>query len=196
MVSAALGSYITSRKTFGQKFQIAKDCVDLIVKGPQLQLNEISAFIRFSADLSTCTNTLADLNYLDQIDNLDIDTKICRRLPFQRQNSWQAEVDKILHVKINLLSIKDLATFVAVKTRLIINLYFLWSHSSKISRNKRKKTSLVTSIKTPDVKKCKLCKNLHFLNQCKEFRRLSFNERLDFVTKSKLCWSCLEGEIF
>ena len=25
---------------FGQKFQIAKACVDLIVKGPQLQLNE------------------------------------------------------------------------------------------------------------------------------------------------------------
>ena len=36
----------------------------------------------------------------------------------------------------------------------------------------------------------------HFLNQCKQFRRLSFNERLDFVTKSKLCWSCLEGDHF
>ena len=80
--------------------------------------------IRFSADLSNCTNTLAGLNYLDQMDNLDIITKICRHLPFQWQNSGQVEVDNILHVKMNLPSIKDLATFVAVKTRQITNLDF------------------------------------------------------------------------
>ena len=69
--------------TFGQKFQISKACIDSITQDPQLHLNNKSALICLSSDLNACTNTLVGLNYPDQMDNSDILTKICKRLPPQ-----------------------------------------------------------------------------------------------------------------
>ena len=39
---------------------------------------------------------------------------------------------------------------------------------------------------------CPLCTQTHFLNQCKEFRTLSYQGRLKFVNKQKLCRACLK----
>ena len=75
-------------QTFGQNFQIFKACIDSIPEVPQLHLNNKSALVCFSADVNTYTNILVGLNYLCQMDNLNILTKISKRLPLQWQNSW------------------------------------------------------------------------------------------------------------
>ena len=186
------------KETFGQKFQISKTCIDSITKGPQLHLNNKSALICFSADLNTCTNTLVGLNYLDQIDDLDILTKISKRLPPQWQNSWQIEIDNIIHNKKVMPSIKDLSTYVALKTRQLTNLDCSWSvqGQTKPASNKRRETTLAANTSISDSKQCKLCHDAHYLNQCKQFHKLSYIDRLNFAKNAKLCWSCLESGNF
>ena len=45
-------------------------------------------------------------------------------------------------------------------------------------------------------KKCTLCNNPHFLNQCKQFRKLTYLDRIKFVNDHKLCWCCLDSVHF
>ena len=150
-------------------------------------------------------NTLIGINYLHKMDNLDVLFKIAKRLPNFWLSSWQTEVDNIIHHKREEVSVKHLADFVSLKTRQCINFACDWSQSFKpivaIHANvKRKQTSMATKVVTPpsiqQIKKCKLCEKPHFLNQCQQFRKIEFKERLEFVTNNRLCFSCLESGHF
>ena len=85
-IDNALG-YLKAREllqqTFGQKFQIAKACVDSLTNGPALHVNDKLLLLSFSADINSCMNTLKGMNYLHRMDNLDVLTKVARRLPHQ-----------------------------------------------------------------------------------------------------------------
>ena len=197
--------YIKAREllqqTFGQRFQIAKACIDRLSNGPTLNLNDKASLVKFSADLTACMNTLIGINYLHKMDNLDVLFKIAKRLPNFWLSSWQSEVDNIIHHKREEVSVKHLADFVSLKTRQCTNFACDWSQSFKpivaiYANVKRKQTSMATKVVTPpliqQIKKCKLCEKPHFLNQCQQFRKMEFKERLDFVTNNRLCFSCLE----
>ena len=202
-------AYIKAREllqqTFGQRFQIAKACIDRLSNGPTLNVNDKASLVKFSADLTACMNTLIGINYLHKMDNLDVLFKITKRLPNFWLSSWQTEVDNIIHHKREEVSVKHLADFVSLKTRQCTNFACDWSQSFKsivaIHANvKRKQTSMATKVVTPpsiqQIKKCKLCEKLHFLNQCQQFRKMEFKERLEFVTNNRLCFSCLESGHF
>ena len=76
-------------------------------------------------------NTRVGLNYLHKMDNLDVLTKISRRLPNSGLSGWQAEVDSIIHHKMCDVSICDLANYVTLRTRQIVNFECNWSRISK-----------------------------------------------------------------
>ena len=92
-------------QTFGQKFQIAKACVDSLTTGPTLTQNDKASLIEFSAKLSSCMHTLIGMDYLHKMDNLDVLTKIVKRLPYQRISGWQAKVNNIIHARREEISI-------------------------------------------------------------------------------------------
>ena len=194
----ALG-YLKARKllqqTFGQKFQIAKACVDSLTNGPMLHVNDKPSLISFSADINSCMNTLKGMNYLHKMDNLDVITKVAKRLPHQWLSGWQAEVDSLIHQKGQEVSIENLAAYVTIKTRQTTNLDCNWAQSSRKPdlHKPRKETTLATqTVLSPSKPCCKLCKGPHYLNQCKRFRKYVYKDRIKFVNESKLCRSCLE----
>ena len=104
------------QKTFGQKFQIVKACVDSVIQGPVLHQNDKASLIQFSSQVNSYINTLVGLDHLHKMDNLDVLTEIARRLPILWLNGWQAEVDKIIHHKMRDVSIGDLANYVLLRT--------------------------------------------------------------------------------
>ena len=194
----ALG-YLKAREflqqTFGQKFQIAKACVDSLTNGPMLHVNDKPSLISFSADINSCMNTLKGMNYLHKMDNLNVLTKVAKRLPHQWLSGWQAEVDSLIHLKGQVVSIENLAAYVTLKTRQITNLDCNWAQTNKRPdlHKSRKETALATqTVLSPPKLCCKLCKGPHYLNQCKRFRKYVYEDRIKFVNESKLCRSCLE----
>ena len=52
-----------------------------IVKGPVLSERDHRSLVKFSADFTSCLNTLEGLESLDRMDNMDVDTKMMYRLP-------------------------------------------------------------------------------------------------------------------
>ena len=194
----ALG-YLKAREllqqTFGQKFLIAKACVDSLTNGPMLHVNDKPSLISFSADINSCMNTLKGMNYLHKMDNLDVLTKVAKRLPHQWLSGWQAEVDLLIHPKGQEVSIENLAAYVTLKTRQITNLDCNWAQTNKRPdlHKSRKETALATqTVLSPPKLCCKLCKGPHYQNQCKRFRKYVYEDRIKFVNESNLCRSCLE----
>ena len=194
----ALG-YLKAREllqqTFGQKFQIAKACVDLLTNCPMLHINDKPSLISFSADINSCMNTLKGMNYLHKMDNLDVLTKVAKRLPHQWLSGWQAKVDSLIHLQGQEVSIENLAAYVTLKTRQITNLDCNWAQTNKRPdlHKSCKETALATqTVLSPPKLCCKLCKGPHYLNQCKCFRKYVYEDRIKFFNESKLCRNCLE----
>ena len=148
--------------------------------------------LKFSADFASCLITLEGMDWLDRMDNMDMVTKIMQRLPPSWILGWQYEMDKIMHVMHRDISIKDLGDFVRRETRETTNL----SQTSTSSRppnsqekESRKATTLSTQVKNnkaSSAPKCSMCTHEHYLNQCKDFRELSYQGRLEFVNQQKL----------
>ena len=105
------------KNTFGQKFQTAKANIDLVANGPVLDIKDKLSLIAFSAKLNACMNVLEGINYLNRMDNLDILHKIAKRLPPSWITWLQCEADHVIHAKLREVSIKDLASYVSLRTR-------------------------------------------------------------------------------
>ena len=185
------------QQTYGQKFQIAKTCIDSIVNGPPLHYQDKASLVKFSAELKSCVNTLIGMNYLHKMDNIDVLNKISKCLPSAWVNGWQVEVDNVIHVRMEEVSIKHLTDYVSLRTRQCTNFANDWSQvKSRLNNpaiNKRGKASFATQVNI-EKKMCRMCEGPHFLNQCKHFRKLDYDARKSFVIKAKLCWSCLEPD--
>ena len=122
-------------------------------------------------------------------------TKVAKRLPHEWLSGWQAEVDSLIHLKGQEVSIENLAAYVTLKTRQITNLDCNWAQTNKRPdlHKSRKETALDTqTVLSPPKLCCKLCKGPHYLNRCKRFRKYVYEDRIKFVNESKLCRSCLE----
>ena len=188
---------------FGQKHKIIEACTRPIVKGPVLYEHDHRGLIKFSAEFTSCLITLEGMECLDRMDNMEMVTKIMHRLPPSWIPGWQYEVDQIMHVMHRDISIKDFGDFVRRKTKEITNLSQISTSSrppnSQEKNATRKATTFSTQMKNhkaSSAPKCPMCTHEHYLNQCKEFRALSYHGRLKFVNQQKLCRACLNGGHF
>ena len=205
--------YLTAKRLlrdhFGQKLQVATACVNTVTNGPVLSKKDVSAILEFSAKLTACQYTLAGMNYLHKMDNVDIIRKITRRFPPQWLSSWEHLVDQILHVQQRDINFSDLSSFVATKTRECTNFvtqpvnYCSDSSLNAASagqkqQNKRVAKSFGIQAKTgtQPAKQCQLCNGPHYLNQCQQFRKMTYDERRTFVEKESLCICCLNKRHF
>ena len=119
------------KNTFGQKFQIAKANIDSVVNGSVLDIKDKLSLIAFSAKLNACMNVLEGMNYLNRIENLDILHKITKCLPPSWFTEWQCEADHVIHAKLREVSIKDLASYVSLRTRQQTNFACHWNRTPK-----------------------------------------------------------------
>ena len=130
------------------------------------------------------------MNYLHKMDNVNIIRKITRRFPPQWLSSWEHLVDQILHVQQRDINFSDLSSFVVTKTRECTNFvtqpanYCSDSSLNAASagqkqQNKRVAKSFGIRAKTgtQPAKQCQLCNGPHYLNQCQQFRKMTYDER-------------------
>ena len=96
---------------------MAKACIDSIINGPLLHHQDQASLIKFSAVLIFYVNIFSVMNDLHKIDNIDKLNKISKRLPSAWINGWQAEVDNVIHVRIEEVSTKHFTDYVSLRTR-------------------------------------------------------------------------------
>ncbi len=70
------------KERFGQKYCVAAANVQRVIEGPPIKHEDGSALEEFSIQLTSCTNTLERIGYLDKLNNSDNLKKIIDRLPY------------------------------------------------------------------------------------------------------------------
>ena len=81
---------------FGQKHNIALAYVDQLTNGPYTRAEDAESLEGFSILLSSCTNTLKVIGFLNKIEGSDNMRKIIERLSPKVQSSWRDNADRIL----------------------------------------------------------------------------------------------------
>ena len=94
-------------------------------RGSQLQLNgRRQDGLRNLILLSSCTNTLKAIGYLNKIKGPENMRKIIARLPPKLQSSWRDNADRILNADKREVCIEDIAPFVEERSRALSNPIF------------------------------------------------------------------------
>lgn len=163
----------------------------------------------FSIALASCISTLQSVGQLRNLNNSDTLIKIADRLPFHLFQAWQKTADTIMYEHGDDISIEDLYDFVEKAVRRAENPLFpsktRTAAPQRLQRPRQRAFATMNNDGEEDGvsfndnnstnvnnKECFLClKNDHYLNQCNQFRELSYNGRKKFVLQNRLCFSCL-----
>ena len=84
------------RERYGQNYRIAAAHVQQLIEGPPIKNEDGTALQQFSVQLTSCTNTLEKIGYLDKLNNSDNLKKIIDRLPYAMRVRWRDTVDRII----------------------------------------------------------------------------------------------------
>ena len=80
---------------YGQPLKIATTYVDHVINAQPIHAEDGPALQRFSILLTSCTNTLNEIGYLNSLENPESLRKIVDRLPYLLRLKWRDVVDTI-----------------------------------------------------------------------------------------------------
>ena len=102
---------------YGQSYKIATAYVDRVINGQPIRAEDGPALQRFSILLTSCSNTLKEIGYLNRLENPDSLRKIVDRLPYQLRLKWHELVDSITQRQARDPNLKDITDFVEARSR-------------------------------------------------------------------------------
>ena len=186
------------KERYGQNYRIAAAHVQRLIDGPPIKNEDGTALQQFSVQLTSCTNTLDKIGYLDKLNNSDNLKKLIDRLPYTMRAKWRETVDRIIEKEARDVTIKDVNEFVTTMARATTHPIF---GNIAIEKPKLPATNLKSkphgkcagfSIQCdPTTLKCPKCNLNHWLSRCDKFKGQSLEDRLKFVREKKLCNNCL-----
>ena len=102
---------------YGQPYHIATAFVERVTNGPQIPNEDAGALQKFSILLTSCSNTLREIGYLNRLENPEGLRKIMERLPYKLRQKWR-EVADTIQVKENRdANLADVTEFVTTRSR-------------------------------------------------------------------------------
>lgn len=189
------------RERFGNPHKISQAWITRVLDEPDVKTNDR---LRDFADLlRTCRDTLAALDCLAELDNRRTLGDIIKKLPYDLKNKWLNENYKITNVDGRIPKLADVVKFVEREAEKRCDPIFgaIMGNNSKDqkkdpkdqkkdSKNLTRKNFSTVSVANV---KCPKCNELHFLNQCSQFRNMSVVDRTKFVKDKGLCKNCFKA---
>ena len=179
------------KENFGQPYQITSAFISKLTEGPSLVTNNSSELSAFAIDLETYVITLKGINCVNEINTQHVLRQIINRLPVPIQHKWRAVADNIMHEVKKNISIENIIYFVRKQARELSNPVFGVSVKKRVNNQKLFFASAVKP-NTDSTISCLMCLASHYLNHCKRFRNLFYQDRYKFVIQKKLCFACLQ----
>jgi hypothetical protein len=158
------------------------------------------ALRKFAVSLISCANTIKEIGFANKANSPDTLKKIILRLPYVLRRKWRSRADNITEKEDREIQIEDIAQFVEAEARAATHPIF--GDITDIKHNDKGRPSTTKSkvlaahseqgqSYVKQVWSCLLCNENHSLIYCFEFKKLSVEDRSEFVKKNGLCFNCL-----
>ena len=82
--------------------------IEQMTKGAVIKAEDGEALEQFSIQLTSCTNTLKAIGYINKIENPDSMKSIIERLPYKLQDRWRYKADQIMNEEQRDVTIEDM----------------------------------------------------------------------------------------
>ena len=105
------------KERFGQNYRIATAHMQRVIEGKPIKAEDGNALQQFSIELTSCSNTLKEIGYINRLDNPDNLKKIIDRLPYRLKLQWRDVVDRIMEKEHREITVQDITYFVSTKAR-------------------------------------------------------------------------------
>ena len=206
------------KKRYGESYRIATAYVDRVTKGPALRAEDSKGLQKLSTLLTSCKNTLKSIGYGSKIENPDSLRSVVERLPFDLRKRWRSTADRITENDNREIKFDDIVAFVEKEARISSHPVFGDILRSKDQEKERKgalnlkyknnnfatrvgddnqakgngnSRNLTPRISSASNKHCLMCKQVHKLEDCPEFKRKYNDDRVQFAWSNYLCYNCL-----
>lgn len=192
---------------FGRSEHIISLLLDKVKSFPVIKEDKIDMFIDFSDEVQNLVGTIESLNEEDHLRNPILLQELLNKLPTSYKLMWIEYLETRPSKNLKLI---EFALWLDNKANKISVLQTPKCHNdttqsnSKLRGYNNKNFTLTTSSSirdkkdsenkksVTDKKKCICCnKQLHHLSLCSNFQSLTKDMRWDFVTKNRVCFSCL-----
>ncbi len=193
------------KERYGQNYRIATAYIKKLIDGPAIKADEGTMLQEFSVQLSSCVNTLKEIDCVSKLNNPDNLKKIIDRLPYGMRLRWRDVVDNIIERDNRDVTIEDVTDFVISKARSATHPVFgKVTNDSRprpfFDKAKRQSSARAAGFATQaqqtpkpqeERPKCSICGSSHWISRCDKFRKHTLEERQKLVKEKKLCINCL-----
>ena len=181
-------------ENFGRKNVIARSFLEKLQQGAVLRPDDKQGIMQLARELEECNITLSQLKYASYLNNLEIMTRVVKRLPYQSQTRWvrrAADIEKTGEDP----TFEDLVCFVKAEAEVARSTYacLLLNRVGKSSKMQVHSMSVNESpISAPASNPVKwyLCFENRKLSNCTRFRSKSHADKIAFLRQNRLCDNC------
>nr|CAB3263161.1 uncharacterized protein LOC104265735 [Phallusia mammillata] len=191
---------------YGQPHIIANACEQHLKKSPRLKGDQPERLMQFADLLEKCLTTLEDIDEYAGLNSLDTMLQLIDKLPYRLQEKWIERSVEVLHRTNREAGFSHFVQFVSERAEVENSLYGSRIMGSRRDKDPgppmRKPRASAYVVNPVEVRQrpterpttsatCLFCGKAHDLSRCFEFKRKTYSERVEFVSRKRLCFRCL-----
>ena len=187
------------QKTYGKPHVIARAYVGKLVNGPQIKIGDVKGLSQLSLLMRKAEMTLNQMGYTADLDNCENLMRIVRRLPLHLRGKWADRADRLMEGGTE-PKFGHLADFVEDRSRVANTLYgqdlarYSETKNAQVAKKypPQRATTLATMTESREEQplKCYVCNGSHAISICEQFKRMTFQQRLEVTRRDRLCDNC------
>lgn len=178
------------KEQFDQRSVIARAVVNKLTMGDRIGRNNRQALREFSLDIINCLSIMHHLNYYADVNANDNLQRIVMCLPDYLIDKWKGMVADIRE-RGQVPMLQHISDFVRERVKAEFDPDFGDIHSEFGGGGRGRKGIHFTRWTTGKKPKCPICEGSHTVPTCPNLSDSTVDEQFKFVTKARLCFSCL-----
>ena len=203
------------QRAFGQPHVISRNMIDDIIKLPDVRRYDADALRHLAMKMEGCHATLNQMNYMADIDSVDVLHKIVDKLPDETADRWIRKTHELYDQGIE-PRFKDLYRLIDMEAAVAESRYAERrkrgdSHKCNPSTNTPRyeakwrtydspreergggsRAKEVNYVNKDRVKSCIVCNEAHATSQCSQYIAMQIDQRWEKIKTLGGCFSCLK----
>ena len=188
---------------YGRPLVVANRCEEKLLQCPKIKRNDGESLRKLANIMEKACVQLDGIESFTSLNSLSTLQRIVEKFPEKIQDKWIEWSFDLTQETKREVTFRDMVLFVRREAELINSVFgkSRWSAVRtetavwEAKKYKSVTSSTVVSKHVPESipykKTCKLCKGIHLLPECQEFKKMRHYKRLEFAKKESLCFKCL-----